>query len=231
MVKGSSKLPARLVLIHTIPALVNTFTRLAAEALPDARIFHVLDEPILERVRQRGRMTEDDIAALQAYVNRAQDIGADAVLVTCSTLSPGLDHVQANIPVIKIDAAMIANAVSAGTRIGVIATNPTTLEPTRTMLTAEAERQGKTVEIELVFVEGALDALRRGDGAAHDQLVQQAIRELSPQVEVIVLAQASMARALDSLPERERSTPILTSPQTAMIQVRDALAERASKIV
>lgn len=216
-------MPSRLVLIHTIPSLINTFTQLAAEALSDARLYHVLDEPLLERVRQHGRMTDEDIAALQAHVNMAHDIGADAVLVTCSTLSPGVGRLQATIPVVKIDAAMIAQAVARGTRIGIIATAQSTLEPTRSMLTAEAERQGTPVEIKLVLVEGALDALRRSDGTTHDQLLQQAIRELSPQVDVIVLAQASMARVLNSLPEDERTTPILTSPQTAMARVRDVL--------
>lgn len=209
----------RLVLIHTVPPLIGTFTKLVPEVLPEARIYHVLDEPLLERVRQHKRMTEEDVAALQAHVNMAADIGADAVLVTCSTLSPGLDRVRATIPIIKIDAAMIAQAVRQGTRIGVLATARSTLEPTRSMLVAEAERQGRRIETDLILVKGALDALLRGDGTTHDQLLRQAIQELTPRVDVIVLAQASMARVVDSIPEQERATPILTSPHTALAQV------------
>jgi chorismate-pyruvate lyase len=64
----------------------------------------------------------------------------------------------------------------------------------------------------------------QGDGATHDQLVKQAIVELSAQVEVIVLAQASMARVLSVIAEAERTVPILTSPHTALERVRQILA-------
>jgi hypothetical protein len=56
-------------------------------------------------------------------------------------------------------------------------------------------------------------------GRRHDRLVSQAIRELSSDVEVIVLAQASMARVLDVTPESERIVEILSSPHIAMEQV------------
>ena len=73
---------------------------------------------------------------------------------------------------------MIREAVAEGRRIGVIATNRTTLEPTRQLLLAEAVRTGRQIEVELVMVEGALPALLNGDGAAHDRCVRQAVLTL-----------------------------------------------------
>jgi hypothetical protein len=65
-------------------------------------------------------------------------------------------------------------------------------------------------------VESAFDALMSGDAATHDKLVGDALRELAQKVDVIVLAQASMARIVDSMPKQERSVPILSSPRLAV---------------
>ncbi len=55
-----------------------------------------------------------------------------------------------------------------------------------------------------------------GDSAAHDQLVAKALGELATQVDVIALAQASMARVVDGLPPDELRVPILASPPLAI---------------
>jgi hypothetical protein len=115
---------------------------------------------------------------------------------------------------------MIAQAVSSGARIGVIVTNPTTILPTQALLQSEAERAGKPVVIEMQFVENALAALLRGEADTHDRLVKQAVLELAERVDVIVLAQASIARVLACLARCEVKTPVLASPTTALEYVR-----------
>jgi len=216
----------RLLLIHTVSPLLEVFNRLGAELLPDLQLMHILDEPLLERVRQRGHLAPEDSARLQTHVVLAEEIGACAVLVTCSTVSPCVDQVRpgAGIPVVKIDEAMIAEAVSVGSRIGVVATNVTTLEPTRQLLEAQADMWGRQIETELVLVENGLPALLSGDGATHDSLVKEAVLDLAQRVDVVVLAQASMARVLDVIPQAQRQVPILSSPHLALQQVRQLLA-------
>ena len=105
---------SKLVLVHTVPPLIGTFTALGAELLPDVQLLHVLDEVILERVRQRGRLDPQDAERLRAHVVSAEEIGATAVLVTCSTISPCVDEVRprVGIPVIKIDEAMVARVAA-----------------------------------------------------------------------------------------------------------------------
>ena len=217
-----------LVLIHTVPLLVNTFNLHGQEILPGVRLKHVVDEPMLERIRERGTLSPEDAARLQTHVTLAQEIGAAAVLVTCSTVSPCVDGLPAgnSIPVIKIDDAMFGLAIAAGTRVGVVATVTTTLEPTRQGLLARAEREGKTVQVEMVFVPDAFAALGRGDSHTHDALVKHALLDLAQRVDVIVLAQASMVRVLDALAPGECAVPVLTSPQTALHQVQDLLQWR-----
>ena len=213
-----------IVLVHTVPPLVGVFDRLSAELLPGVKIMHILDEPLLERIRQRGHLVPEDSERLSAHATVAQEVGASAVLVTCSTVSPAVDGMSAAaIPVMKIDAAMIEQAVDIGARIGVIATNRTTMEPTKQMLVAQAEGAGKAIQVELMLVEDALPALLKGDGATHDRLVREAVLDMMGRADVIVLAQASMARVLDVIPQAERKIPVLSSPHLALGRLRDML--------
>jgi Asp/Glu/hydantoin racemase len=215
-----------LVLVHTVPPLVSVFQTLVTELLPGVRLFHILDEPMVERVKRRGGLADEDAARLAQHVEAAAAIGADVVLVTCSTISPVVDMIRSSaaIRVLKIDEAMIREAVSLGCRVGVIATAATTLEPTRGLLEAEAARQGKEVATELVLVEGAIAALFAGDGESHDRLVAGAALDLAARSDVVVLAQASMARALAAMPANQRPAPILSSPHLALAQVKKLLA-------
>jgi len=104
-----------------------------------------LNEPLLERVRQRGKIASEDSRHLQEIIAVAEDIGAQVVLVTCSTISPCVDVVRASvgIPINKIDEAMIAKAVQEGTKIGVIATNSDNAEP-YSAIAASRSRQSRS---------------------------------------------------------------------------------------
>ncbi|RPJ51647.1 MAG: Asp/Glu/hydantoin racemase [Chloroflexi bacterium] len=224
----------RLVIIHTVAPLIEVFNRLVKEILPGVQVFHVLDEPMLEQVRRHGELTyqktnQDGVVQPDArqrlveHVIAAEDIGADAVLVSCSTISPYLDELRANIPVLKIDEAMLTQAVNRGRVIGVLATNPTTIEPTRQALERKASELRKSVDIRQVLVEGAFSALLAGDGKQHDRLVSQSIDQIAAEVDLVVLAQATMARVLETRPETGWPVAILTSPHTALERVKQIL--------
>jgi Asp/Glu/hydantoin racemase len=210
-----------LVLIHTLPPLIDVFDRLVAQILPGVQVKHILDEPLLETIRLRGRVTDEDGERLLSHARQAELIGAQAVLVTCSTTSPLVDQIQArvSIPVYKIDQAMIERAVQLGPRIGVIATNRTTLDPTRQILLAQAVKTGKQIEYEARYVEDALNALLNGQAELHDRLVLHAIAEARPMADVVVLAQASMARALENGAVPGKGAPVLSSPYLALEQI------------
>lgn len=147
-----------LVCLHTVQPLLKVFDQLCAEILPGIKVMHILDEPLLLRVNKRGQLDAEDAQRLQAHRELAEQTGAVAVLVTCSSVSPCVDEVckLPGIPIYKIDEAMIHHAVTLGKRIGVVATAETTLEPTRKLLTTEAERQNKQIQTELALVPNAL---------------------------------------------------------------------------
>jgi Asp/Glu/hydantoin racemase len=122
----------------------------------------------------------------------------------------------------RIDRAMADRAVQSGRRIGVAATVPTTLGATSDLIRRAAAEAGREIELRTELAEGAFQALREGRGEEHDRLVQAALSRLAPASDVIVLAQASMARALAGA-ESFAGVPVLTSPRLGVERLREVL--------
>jgi hypothetical protein len=86
--------------------------------------------------------------------------------------------------------------------------------------------------VELALAEGALPALLAGVGATHDHAVAECALTLAGVCDVVILAQASMARARPVIAELARgrtATPVLSSPSTALAQVGAVLAQSGSE--
>ena len=139
-------------------------------------------------------------------------------MVTCSSIGPAVEAGAKliGVPVLRVDQPMADRAVATAKKIGVIATLATTLEPTADLISRRAALAGKKIELTSKLCEGAFEALMSGDAATHDAKVAAALKELSQHVEVIVLAQASMARVVDTLAAADKRVPILASPGIAV---------------
>jgi Asp/Glu/hydantoin racemase len=220
-----------LALLHTAAVNIGTFQALCAELAPDLNTFHMLDESLLKNTMRDGAMSPLTARRVAGHVVSAAEAGADAVLVTCSSIGRGADIARSlvDIPVVRVDEAMADEAVRTGRRIGVIATVPTTLEPTAALVRDRAALAGEAVEVVSHLCEGAFAALTSGDHATHDAKVLAGLRELMDGVDVIVLAQATMARVADQIPAAERRVPILSSPRSGLLRAHEALLDRASK--
>lgn len=208
----------RLAYIHTVSGLTATFKALSDELLPGVDLFHIVDESLLQNTIRANQLTPQTMRRLLRLVISAEEAGADLVMVTCSSMGPAVEASRpfVQIPVLRVDEPMAEFAIQSGKTIGVAATLPTTLKPTADLIAAVAARQGKSVQVISKLCEGAFQAVVSGDTARHDQLVSAGLQELVPQVEVVVLAQASMARVVDSLPAETRRVPILSSPRLAV---------------
>lgn len=215
-----------LAFLHTAGANLTTFQALAAELTPDLTTFHMLDESLLKNTIREGSMSKLTARRVANHVVSAEEAGADAMLVTCSSIGRGaeLAREMVGIPVIRVDEAMADEAVQVGSRIGVIATLPTTLEPTAALVQARAELAGRDVAVATHLCEGAFAALQAGELDDHDARVRHGLQELMDRVDVIVLAQATMARVAGMLPESERAVPILSSPRSGLLRAAAALA-------
>jgi Asp/Glu/hydantoin racemase len=205
-------------LVHTSATLVPVFAALCKEKLPDVTVFNIADDSLVKGIRDAGSLTATIARRVASYLESAELAGADYIMVTCSSIGPAVEAGAKliGVPVLRVDQPMADKAVATGKKIGVIATLSTTLEPTADLIQRRAQLAGKQIELTSKLVEGAFEALMGGDGATHDAKVGAALKELSKQVEVIVLAQASMARVVDTLPAEEKRIPILASPGIAI---------------
>ena len=208
-----------LSLIHTSATLIPVFEGLAQRYLPGTKLFNIVDDSIVKNIISRGGKADPAIyKRVLDYVKSAEDAGADYILVTCSSIGEAVEAAaeQASVPVLRVDQPMADLAVKTGKRIGVIATLQTTLQPTANLVERRAKLAHREIELKAVVCEGAFDALMAGDADRHDYLVAEALKLLAQQADVILLAQASMARVVDTLSEEDRRVPILTSPPSAL---------------
>ena len=207
-----------LALVHTSATLVPLFQQLCREHLPQVETFNLVDDSLVRQIGARGSLTADIARRVEAYLQSAEAGGADRILVTCSSIGPAVEASEPfiGVPVLRVDRPMADLAVETGTRIGVIATLPTTMHPTTDLVRRRAAAAGLEVELTARLCEGAFEALMAGDAGQHDALVAAALRELADQVEVILLAQASMARVVEQLGDADRRVPILASPPIAI---------------
>jgi Asp/Glu/hydantoin racemase len=205
-------------LIHTSATLVPVFQQLCNEYLPGVKTFNIVDDSLIKNVIGCGELTPATARRVVNYVGSAQEAGADFILVTCSSIGAAVEASAAltKVPVLRVDQPMADKAVQTGKRIGVIATLSTTLQPTSDLVKRRAAVAGKEIELTAKLCEGAFDALMSGDTATHDKMVAAALRELSAKVDVILLAQASMARVVDTLDPADKKVPILASPPIAI---------------
>ena len=130
----------------------------------------------------------------------------------------------ATLPLLAAFSGYSIHAIAqAGQKIGVIATLSTTLDPTIDLVRRRAQAQNKTPDIISHLCEGAFEAVRSGDTDTHDHIVTEGLRQLISQVDVIVLAQASMARVVDTLSDTEKTVPILSSPRSGVKAARSVI--------
>ena len=214
-----------LAMIHTIAGLAPMFGELSKELMPDVDTFNIADEGVLRMGLAAGGLTPAMYRRVSDDAVYAEAAGADVILVTCSSISPCVDVAQkmVSVPVLKIDEPMVDKAISIGSRIGVAATAPTTLKPTIELIAARSQVAGKETQIDAVMCEGAYDALFSGDTERHDQIIRDSLYRMMQNNDVIVLAQASMARVADQIPDGDKQASILSSPRLGMERVRDVI--------
>jgi len=217
----------KVVFLHTVPSLVGLFTDLAKELLPTFEVMHIADEMLLKLVLGQGGLSPFIYQRVADHAIAAERAGASAVQCTCSSISPCVDVAQpfVGIPVLKIDQPMIDEALRIGKRIGVAATAPTTLKPTTDLVRQRAAFFEMDVQVESRLCEGAYQALFNGDPQTHDQIVRHHLLNLMERNDVILLAQASMARVADSLLPEDKRIPILSSPRLAIQHLKKVLDE------
>lgn len=188
-------------LVHTTRLVVDPLHTVMRRSLPAAELCHVLDEGILKRLAQLHETTPEIVDWLTSMVRSTETVGADCAIVSCSSLSPCVNEVRKRItiPVLKVDEPMVEYAVAQADRIGLMMTNPTTEKPSRLLFEEVSERLGRSPALVSRLCGEAFEKLNRGDIAGHDSMVISAVEQLLEEVDLVMLAQISIARVKDKL--------------------------------
>jgi Asp/Glu/hydantoin racemase len=214
----------KLAIIHTTPVTIEPLKDLAARIIGDCEIINLVDDSILPQLSQNGGNILEIAERWENYAKTAEQLGAECILNACSSIGELVTSIQPKIvtPIVRIDDAMAEFAVNSADRIGVAATLETTLRPTLELLKKKAEKQEKQIEFEPILVESAYQKLLANDKEGHDSDLSAALKKLAEKVDIVVLAQASMARVVSTFPPEEQSR-FVTSPELGMRAVKHIL--------
>lgn len=193
-----------LMYTSTTPELIELVEQEVKKQLgEDVELYSLQDPSVLADVREAGYVTTAPAARLIGMYMKAAEEGVDAMLNLCSSVGEVADSVQdvakyIGVPIVRVDEEMCREAVRKGQRIGVMATLPTTLEPTKGTILRMARECGKHVELVDCLVDGAF-------GLDQDQFkarMTEMAATIVDQVDVIVFAQGSMAYCEEYIAEK-----------------------------
>ena len=216
-----------LVYTSTTPELIELVEKEVGEALPeDVQVISYQDPSILAEVRDAGYVTAPAAARLVGMYMESVSAGADAILNLCSSVGEVADAAQdigkyTGVPIVRVDEEMCREAVRLGNRIGVMATLPTTLEPTKNTILRVAREMNRHVELVDALVDGAF-GLDQGQFKA---LMTEYAGKIADQVDVILFAQGSMAYCEEYIHEKY-GKPVLSSPRFGAAALKEALIKK-----
>lgn len=184
------------------------------QRLHGVNFFHLADDSLIRDVIEEGNVGPRIAWRVLQHIILAVEGGADYVIVTCSSVGEVAEWASkfVSVPVVRVDKPMADYVVQTASKIGVLATLRTTLLPTMNLIKRSAKSVGREVEVEFEVCDEAFNYLQARQYLEHDELVRDGIRRLSKRCEVVVLAQASMARAVEGMRPSEVNVPVLSSP-------------------
>lgn len=218
-----------LIYTSTTPELIKTVEQEVKKNLGDVTLLTYEDVCILTETRDASYVTPNAGAKLVTmYMNAIRD-GADAILNICSSVGEVADAAKdvgkyLGVPIVRIDEEMCKDAVRIAAknkgRIGVLATLPTTLNPTKQILYKVAREMGQ----QIILMDGLFDAFGANQETFQTLIVEKA-GELANQVDVILLCQGSMAYC-ESLVQNKYGLPVVSSPRYGAVALKQALIDK-----
>lgn len=208
----------RIVLVHAMPESLPPTEKAFATHWPEAEMVHLMDSSLSTDRADACGPTEAIVNRILTLSTYARDIGADAILFTCSAFGPAIDTAAAALhplPVHKPNTAMIEESRAVGGRVGLLSSFSPTLESMVSEFPADTD-------VTTALCDGALAALASGDGATHDLIAARtAVCDLG-ECGTIALAQFSLARAASAVADATGKR-VLTTPDSAVIALKAAV--------
>ena len=208
--------------LHTAGEHVASFDALMAEVAPNLAIRHDVDKSLLADARVAGDIGVELASRIEQAMLNAASSGARVVVCTCSTIGGVAERAGQGPSLItqRIDRAMADAAARLGPRILIVASLRSTVEPTRQLIAGSASRMGRPVSFREMVVADAWQYFERSMPEAYIDRITNAVKASFDESDVIVLAQASMAGAVERC--RDLKTPVLASPRLGVAAAIEA---------
>lgn len=212
----------KIVLISTSIQTGAFMNALFVKEFPRIIIRNIIDDGLVKDIiANNDIITSSLVRRVCSYILSAEISGADLVVITCSTISciAIIAKHLVRIPVVRIDEPMAELAVKKGERVKVLATLSSTLTPTMQLIKEKRQQQGKKVVLDGFLINKARQFLDEGNHKKHDQIIKEEIENALENYDLVILAQASMERVLDTL-SAEKQKRVLTSPKLAVEYIK-----------
>ena len=220
--------PTRIALIHATPLAIDPIKDAIVRHWPEAQCQHLLDDSLSQDRVRDGHLTPAMVQRFVTLARYCQAAGAQGILFTCSAFGPAIETAAqaTGLPTLKPNEAMFEQALAmaqAGRplRVGLVATFEASIASMREEFMELARSREVQAEVTGCFVPEAMNDLAQGQAQAHHDKVARAVAQL-PNCDVILLAQFSMAAA-QALAQLSTSTPVLSSPDCAILALRHQL--------
>lgn len=215
--------PSRVFLLHAYFYSMKPISEAFADVWPEAETLNLLDESLYADVGEDGSIPASIESRLRQLFRHCELSGADGIVFTGSTFGAVVEATRASVgvPVLKADEAVAEYAVQMARNILIMCTARRALPVIRAGLEAVARKAGVDRTIAGVVVEGAKQAIDRGDIATHNGLILEQAKA-AKDFDAIIFGQASMEPALASAaPDLARR--IMTSPRASAMKMRTLL--------
>lgn len=209
-------------MIHALAESIQPVRLAFGEVFPEAEVVNVLDESLLFDFD--GELTPHLRRRMGNIIGYCQDNKSDAIGLACSVYAPVVDSVKdlIDIPLVSSYGPVMAEAVSTGTCIGLIASVPATMTDSEFYLMLAAEEAGVTIKPVICLAEDLIPVMRAEGQAGLERRLEQEVLGMVKDVDVVVLTQFSFAAALAHL-EKVSPVPVLSAPHSSARALKQLL--------
>ncbi|MGW4027693.1 aspartate/glutamate racemase family protein [Streptomyces sp. NPDC005009] len=224
--------PPLVAMIHAVPAAHRIAQDAFAQEFPQATVWNVLDDRLLDDAREAGELTDALRRRMLRLIAHVMDGGAQGLLLTCSSYGEVVDTARVlwDVPVLKSDESMFKTALAGPyRRIAVVASTPPAVPAAVAQLEAlvPTVRPDRPVDIVTALSEEAAGA---GPEEAARHLADALRAAGGTDVDAVLLAQYSLTPARDALAAL-LGVPVLDGAGAAARELRGLLVPAGAPVV
>lgn len=194
-------------LIHALTYSVRPIEKEFQKLSPETELVHVMDTELLNLLQQQKSLTPEIIRRFSKLIHLVSEANVDCIQLTCSAFNDITTILQplSEVKMFRSDEAMLDRALKYE-KIGFIST----VNETPPVLLNYLQSKKQDVNVKSMVNSEALQCLFQGDLEVHDHLIQDMMKKMEKDVDVIVLTQYSLAHIAGQV---DISIPIITGPK------------------